>query len=141
MKKLTLSLFLFAAMAVLGCGAFSQAEAAKTDKIIFAAGRPDDAWFALSHGLASMINERSEWLEAEVIATAGIGDATKLAMRDPEKRKNHIIITMTPGMELWATPEYAAKKVGSMGMLSSALVTLDPNIKTIAVLQRCIGKI
>ena len=98
MKKLTLGLFLFAAMAVFGGGMFSQAEAAKTDKIIFAAGRPDDAWFSLSHGLASMINERSEWLEAEVIATAGIGDATKLAMRDPEKRKNHIIITMTPGI-------------------------------------------
>ena len=135
MKKLTLGLFLFAAMAVFGGGMFSQAEAAKTDKIIFAAGRPDDAWFSLSHGLASMINERSEWLEAEVIATAGIGDATKLAMRDPEKRKNHIIITMTPGMEQWATPEYAAKKIGSMGMLSSALVTLDPNIKTFADLK------
>lgn len=135
MKKLALSLFLFAAVAVFGNGAFSQAEAAKTDKIIFAAGRPDDAWFALSHGLASMINERSDWLEAEVIATAGIGDATKLAMRDPEKRKNHIIITMTPGMELWATPEYAAKKVGSMGMLSSALVTLNPDIKTLADLK------
>ena len=46
MKKLALSLFLFAAVAVFGGGAFSQAEAAKTDKIIFAAGRPDDACFA-----------------------------------------------------------------------------------------------
>ena len=93
MNKLKLSLLLFAAMAVFGCGSFTEAQAAKTDKIVFAAGRPDDAWFALSHGLATMINERSEWLEAEVIATAGIGDATKLVQRDPEKRKNHIIIT------------------------------------------------
>ncbi|MBO4335372.1 MAG: ABC transporter substrate-binding protein [Desulfovibrio sp.] len=113
----------------------SMAAPAKKEKITFAAGRPDDAWFALSHGLAKMINERSEWLEAEVIATAGIGDATRLAQRDPEKRKNHIVITMTPGMELWATPEYTTKKVGSMGMLSTALVTLNPEIKTWADLK------
>lgn len=123
------------ALAVMGLSVFSPAFAAKTDKIVFAAGRPDDAWFALSHGLAGMINERSEWLEAEVIATAGIGDATRLAQRDPEKRKNHIIITMTPGMELWATPEYTTKKIGSMGMLSTALVTLNPDIKTWADLK------
>ncbi|MBO4317995.1 MAG: hypothetical protein J5855_06955 [Mailhella sp.] len=124
-----------AAVMVSGFGCAESAFAAKTDKIVFAAGRPDDAWFALSHGLATMINERSEWLEAEVVATAGIGDATKLAQRDPEKRKNHIVITMTPGMELWATPEYTTKKIGSMGMLASALVTLDPKIKTWADLK------
>lgn len=112
-----------------------EASAAKSAKVIFAAGRPDDAWFALSHGLASMINERSQWLEAEVLATAGIGDATRLAQRSPEKRENHIVITMTPGMELWATPEYTTKKVGSMGMLSSAMVTLNPDIKTWADLK------
>ncbi|MGN1038914.1 MAG: hypothetical protein ACI4P0_05915 [Mailhella sp.] len=136
MKKIKVSLFLLAAaLVVMGSGSFSRASAAKTEKVIFAAGRPDDAWFALSHGLASMINERSEWLEAEVIATAGIGDATRLAQRDPEKRKNHIVITMTPGMELWATPEYTTKKIGSMGMLASALVTLNPDIKTWADLK------
>ncbi|MBO4317164.1 MAG: ABC transporter substrate-binding protein [Mailhella sp.] len=130
----------FAAAAAFAFAAFAScavlpAYAEKTEKVIFAAGRPDDAWFALSHGLATMINERSEWLEAEVVATAGIGDATKLAQRDPEKRKNHIVIIMTPGMELWATPEYTTKKIGSMGMLSSAIVTLDPKIKTWADLK------
>ncbi|MCQ2443972.1 MAG: ABC transporter substrate-binding protein [Mailhella sp.] len=133
MKKLPLFLLTAAVsmMTVMGCGAFADALAAKTDKIVFAAGRPDDAWFALSHGLAETINKRSDWLEAEVVATAGIGDNTRLALRDPEKRKNHIVITMTPGMELWATPEYAAKKIASAGLLSSVLVTLDPKIKTI----------
>ena len=125
----------FSALSLLGTGVFSPVEAAKTDKVIFAAGRPDDAWFALSHGLATMINERSPWLEAEVIATAGIGDNTKLAQRDPAKRENHIVITMTPGMELWATPEYTTKKVASAGLLSSVLVTLDPKIKTLADLK------
>jgi len=139
MKKLQKMLFLAAVAATaavfMAGGTLTAAHAAKTEKIIFAAGRPDDAWFALSHGLATMINERSEWLEAEVIATAGIGDATRLAQRSPEKRANHIIITMTPGMELWATPEYTTKKIGSMGMLSSAIVTLNPDIKTWADLK------
>ena len=139
MKKFTFVLNMAAVVAsaagMLFSGMFFEASAAKTEKVVFAAGRPDDAWFALSHGLASMINERSEWLEAEVVATAGIGDATRLAQRSPEKRANHIIITMTPGMELWATPEYTTKKIGSMGMLSSALVTLDPAIKTWADLK------
>ncbi|MCR4667374.1 MAG: ABC transporter substrate-binding protein [Desulfovibrio sp.] len=133
MKKLKIIHLLLACLMLVSMSALSHA--AKTDKVIFAAGRPDDAWFALSHGLAKMINERSSWLEAEVIATAGIGDATRLAQRDPEKRKTHIVITMTPGMELWATPEYTTKKIGSMGMLSSALVTMNPDIKTWADLK------
>ncbi|CAK7061317.1 MAG: hypothetical protein DELT_01451 [Desulfovibrio sp.] len=139
MKTLRASLLacaaLFSAACFMALGPVAEASAAKTEKVVFAAGRPDDAWFALSHGLATMINERSTWLEAEVIATAGIGDATRLAQRSPEKRSNHIVITMTPGMELWATPEYTTKKVGSMGMLSSAIVTLNPEIKTWADLK------
>ena len=132
-RVLTLAVAVASVLVIGGTGVL--AHAAKTDKIIFAAGRPDDAWFALSNGLATMINERSEWLEAEVLATAGIGDATKLAQKDPEKRANHIVITMTPGMELWATEEYTTKKIGGMGMLSSAIVTMDPNIKTWADLK------
>lgn len=137
MKKLSLCLLTAAFTAVLGMcfGPVSEASAAKTDKVVFAAGRPDDAWFALSHGLAKTINERSPWLEAEVVATAGIGDNTKLVLRDPSKRKNHIVITMTPGMELWATPEYTTKKIGSAGLLSSVLVTLNPDIKTFGDLK------
>lgn len=133
MKMFRIALFTCAAIAVAGFSSFAavcEASAKKTDKVVFAAGRPDDAWFALSHGLATMINERSQWLEAEVIATAGIGDNTRLVQRSPEKRENHIVITMTPGMELWATPEYAAQKVGTTGFLASVIVTLNPDIKT-----------
>lgn len=129
-------IFAFAVMCISGLICQPSAEAAKkTDKVVIAAGRPDDAWFALSHGLASMINERSSWLEAEVIPTAGIVDATRLAQGDPAKRVNHIVITMTPGMELWATPEYTTKKIGSMGFLASVLVSLDPKIKTLEDLK------
>jgi TRAP-type uncharacterized transport system substrate-binding protein len=103
---------------------------AKTEKVVFAAGRPDDAWYALSYGLAKMINERSEWLEAEVVATAGVADNHRLVKPDPAKRANHVIICQTPGMELWNSPEYQARKIGSCLHLTSAWVTLNPNIKT-----------
>ncbi|MDR1828467.1 MAG: hypothetical protein LBR29_09075 [Methylobacteriaceae bacterium] len=137
MKKVQGALLACAAVfASAGFSGFEPAAAAdKTDKIVFAAGRPDDAWFALSHGLATKINERSEWLEAEVVATAGIVDNTRLAEPDEEKRVSHVVITMTPGMELWATPEYTTKKIGTAGFLASAMVTLDPNIKTWADLK------
>lgn len=104
--------------------------AAKKEKVIFAAGRPDDAWYALSYGLSTMINERSQWLEAEVVATAGVADATRLAQRSPEKRANHVVISQTPGMEMWSVPEYVTKKIGSCLHLASVWVTLDPKIKT-----------
>ena len=132
MKKLLLACI---AILAFGCVLFlslpsDSVAAAKKEKIIFAAGRPDDAWFALSYGLSKMINERSEWLESEVVATAGVADNHRLALPDPAKRANHVIICQTPGMELWNTPEYTAKKIGSTLHLTSAWVTLNPKIKT-----------
>ena len=112
------------------CLFLNVAAAAKTEKVVFAAGRPDDAWYALSYGLSKMINERSTWLEAEVVATAGVADNHRLAEPDPAKRANHVIICQTPGMEFWNTPEYQAKKIGSCLHLTSAWVTLNPKIKT-----------
>lgn len=109
--------------------------AAKTHKVTFAAGRPDDAWYALSYALATMINEQSEWLEADVATTAGVADATRLVQRSPEKRANHIVVSQTPGMELWATPEYKTKKIGSILHLASAWVTLNPKLKKLEDLK------
>ena len=139
MKKL---LFVMVAVLAVSCAmpVFSKFDALaakkeKKEKVVFASGRPDDAWYALSYGLSTMINERSEWLEAEVVATAGVADATRLAQRSPEKRANHVVISQTPGMELWATPEYTTKKIGSCLHLASAWVTLDPKIKTLKDLK------
>lgn len=109
--------------------------AAKKEKVTFASGRPDDAWYALSYGLSTMINARSTWLEAEVVTTAGVADATRLAQRSPDKRKSHVVISQTPGMEMWSTPEYTTKKIGSCLHLASVWVTLNPNIKTLADLK------
>ncbi len=108
------------------------ADAGAKTKIVFAAGRPDDAWYALSYGLATKINERSATLEAEVVTTAGVADATRLAQRSPEKRANHIVISQTPGMEMWATEEYTTKKIGSCLHLASAWVTLNPELKKLS---------
>lgn len=134
MKKLLFACFAVPALAcAVSMSVVPDAVAAKKEKkekVIFASGRPDDAWYALSYGLATMINERSDWLEAEVVTTAGVADATRLAQRSPEKRANHVVISQTPGMEMWATPEYTTKKIGSCLHLASVWVTLDPNIKT-----------
>ncbi len=137
MKKLLLACTGVLALAcALSLGLSSDVSAAaKTEKVVFAAGRPGDAWYALSYGLSKMINERSTWLEAEVVATAGVADNHRLAKPDPAKRANHVIICQTPGMELWNTPEYTAKKIGSCLHLTSAWVTLNPKIKTLKDLK------
>lgn len=103
--------------------------------ISIAAGRPGDAWYVLSHALTTFINERSDWLRADVVATAGVTDDTRLLMKKPEKRANHLNVTMIPGMKVWGEGKYIPLKIGSLLHLASAWVTLDPNFKTLADLK------
>ncbi|GEM_PF-1138391 len=95
------------------------------------AGRPGDMWYVLSHGLATYINERSEWLTAEVIATAGVADNTRLLVGDVEGRATHLNATMIPGVSVWGEGEYYPLKIAMLAMLNEVWVTLDSNIVTL----------
>ena len=110
--------------------------AAKEKKFItFAAGRPGDSWNVLSHGLAGLINKQSDWLRADVVATAGVTDDTRLVVSKKEKRADHIIVTMIPGWRYWGQGEYVPMKIGSLLHLASVWVTLDPNLKSLEDLK------
>jgi TRAP-type uncharacterized transport system substrate-binding protein len=100
--------------------------------VSFAAGRPGDMWYVLSHALATMINDRSDWLTAEVVATAGVTDNTRLLMGEKELRGTHVNVTMLPGATVWGEGEYMPLQIGMLAMLNETFVTLDPNIKTLA---------
>lgn len=105
--------------------------AAKEKKAItIAAGRPGDVWYVLSHALAKFINERSDKLTANVVATAGVTDNTRLIMGKKEFRATYINVTMIPGHNVWGKGEYLPLKIGSLVHLASVWVTLDPKIKT-----------
>ncbi len=103
--------------------------------ITFAAGRPGDSWNVLAHGLVGLINKQSDWIEADVVATAGTTDNTRLVVSKKEKRANHIIVTMIPGWRYWGQGEYVPMKIGSLLHLASVCVTLDPNIKNLEDLK------
>ncbi len=100
--------------------------------VSFTAGRPGDPWYVLSHALATFINDRSDWLTAEVVATAGITDNTRLLMDDPAMRANHVNATMLPGANIWGEGVYFPLQIGMVAMLNDTWVTLDPDIKTLA---------
>jgi len=137
MKKKGLVILLAVLVVVLTGIVADKALAAGKEKtqISIAAGRPGDAWYVLSHALTTFINERSEWLRADVVATAGVTDDTRLLMKKSEKRATHLNVTMIPGMKVWGEGQYIPLKIGSLLHLASAWVTLDPNLKDLADLK------
>lgn len=122
---------------IAGCGT-TKRESAVSDSakepfhVSFAAGRPGDMWYALSHALATFINNESEWLTADVVSTAGVADNTRFLLGDEEAKKTHLNVTMLPGATFWGEGEYMPLQVGMMLMLNETWVTLDQNIKTYA---------
>ncbi len=102
-------------------------------EIKIAAGRPGDMWYVVSHALAGFINERSDRLSADVIATAGVTDNTRVLLDSEEDMATHINVTMIPGADIWGEEEgYYPKKIASLTMLSETWVTLDSDIETLA---------
>ena len=143
MKKTVLLIFLcllLAVFTVTGCSSTppvedppeTNGETKEPVHISFAAGRPGDMWYVLSHALTTFINERSDWLTADVVATAGVTDNTRLLMGEEELRGTHVNVTMLPGATVWGEGEYLPLQIGMLVMLNETFVTLDPNIKTLA---------
>lgn len=97
--------------------------------ISIAGGRSGDTWFVLSHALATFINERSDWLTAEVVTTAGIADDVRLVAGDETMWDNYLVCTMVPGNDIWGEGKYLPKLIATMCFQSDCLVTLDPNLK------------
>lgn len=113
----------------------ASAAAKEKKSITIAAGRPGDVWYVLSHALATFINERSDKLKAEVVATAGVTDNTRLIMGKTEFRATHVNVTMIPGHNVWGKGEYFPLKIGSLVHLASVWITFDPKIKTFTDLK------
>ncbi|MDX9871425.1 MAG: TAXI family TRAP transporter solute-binding subunit [Clostridia bacterium] len=100
--------------------------------ITFTAGRPGDTWYVLSHALSTFINERSDWVTADVQTTAGVTDNTRAIMGDEKLFGTTVNVTMLPGATVWGEGKYMPLQIGMLCMLNETFVTLNPNIKTIA---------
>ncbi|MBW1994366.1 MAG: hypothetical protein JRI77_07920 [Deltaproteobacteria bacterium] len=134
-RVLTSLLILFVVFSAANLTEKAFAAEKKETHITFAAGRPGDAWNVLSHALATFINKRSDWLRADVVATAGVSDDTRLVVSKKKKRSNHILVNMIPGWRYLGKNEYHSLKIGTLLHLSSVWVTLDPELKTLADLK------
>ncbi|HZK24832.1 MAG TPA: TAXI family TRAP transporter solute-binding subunit [Oscillospiraceae bacterium] len=141
MKRKALIIFLCLTLVLVtltGCGSTdttpgtNEGNDKETFHVSIAAGRPGDMWYVLSHALATFINERSDWVTAEVVATAGVTDNTRLVMGEKELRGTHLNVTMLPGATVWGEGEYLPLQIGMLVMLNETFVTLDPNIETLA---------
>lgn len=134
-KKFYVVLLCLFLITVFSLFSFDLAAAKEKTAITIAAGRPGDVWYVLSHALAKFINERSDKLTANVIATAGVTDNTRLIMGKKEFRATHINVTMIPGHNVWGKGEYLPLKIGSLVHLASVWVTLDPKLRTFGDLK------
>ena len=48
-------------------------------------GRVGDSWYVLSQAVAHLVNQNSEWLRLEVVATPGTTANSEIAMEDPTR--------------------------------------------------------
>ncbi|MBI4284961.1 MAG: hypothetical protein HY670_03545 [Chloroflexi bacterium] len=105
---------------------------AKT-KITLYGGRPGDSFTVLTYALANFINEASDKLSAEVVATSGVADATRIPASKPEIRSYSVgldstVLSYTNAEQLKWRPLFIARQSKPL----QGFVTYDPNIKTVA---------
>jgi len=134
-KYLTIILSLLAILASIAVVDAALAGSGDKTQIYIAAARPGDPWNILSHALAGFIDKRSKWLKADVVATAGVSDDTRLLVGDPQKRKNYIIVGMIPGWRTLGKGVYVPYKIGTILEMPSVWVTLKDKINDLPDLK------
>lgn len=149
MKKLTLYLLalFFSISLVAGLNpSLAKASEPKSKQhepfeIQFLAGRADSAEFALTHGLASLINKHSPWLRASALETPGMLSNYEIVAKKPKLRPKSIICGVTSGAQLFPKtkaqggfswgPYTDFRFVARLNATVHTFVTLDKNIKTL----------
>lgn len=124
-------------VSVLAAGLISDKPAlAATTKVLIAGGRTTSPWYALSQALAKFINDKSSWLRAEVVSTAGItGDLDMLK----SKPKEYIGISSFSHIHYRPGHEWGEKRgtytgerfIANAIPTTNVFVTYDPKIKTV----------
>ena len=135
MKKLIVVVFLVMGLLVTGSFDFDCALAA--DKQVFiGGGRTTSPWYAFSQALAKFINDKSTWLKAQVVSTAGISGNLEMMKKEPKKYigiSSFTHIHARPGHE-WGEKRgaYTGERfIVGAHPLTNCFMTYDPKIKTI----------
>ena len=121
---------------LLAVGLAKEAPAKPIRNILIAGGRTSSPWYPLSQGLAKFINDKSDWLRAEVVSTAGITgnlDITK------EKPKEYIAVDSFAHIHYRPGHPWGEKRGTYTGMRfianvsseTQCLITYDSRIKKV----------
>lgn len=135
MRKLTVVACLL--MVFLAVGLFEVHPAqADTKQVLIGGGRTKSPWYAFAQALAKFINDKSSWLRAEVVSTAGITGNVDMIKTKPKEFiaiSSFSHIHYRPGHE-WGEKRgvYTGERfISTASSLTHLIVTYDPNIKTI----------
>jgi len=135
MKKSALVAFFLIGLFMAGLFGPGDARAAET-KIMIGGGRTTSPWYSFSQALAKFINDKSDWLKAEVVSTAGITGNVDMCKENPQQYigiSSFSHIHYRKGHE-WGEKRgtYAGERfIANATSMPNAVVTYDPNIKTI----------
>ena len=111
------------------------AKAQETVDLKIAGARVKDPWYAFSQALASFINKKSDWLQAEAVATAGLTANIELIRNKPDEyiglAPTSTTLHARPGHE-WgeARGTYTGPRfISNITTMTQLLVTYDEDIK------------
>ena len=148
MRKLIVVAYFLTGLLVAGSFSFGCAQAfaapAKPIKhILIGGGRTTSAWYPTCQALAKFINEKSDWLRAEVVSTAGITGNVDMVK---EKPKQYIGISSFTHIHYRPGHAWGEKRgtytggrfIANATSMTQCVVGYDSNIKTI---QDLAGKI
>src|SRR5680860_812162 len=100
-------------------------------------GGTSSPWFPFGQALAKFLNEKSEWITAEAVSTAGITGNVDMAKEKPEEYvaiDSFTHIHYFPG-DPWSEkrgPYEEQRFIANASSMTQAIVTYDPEIKTVA---------
>jgi|GEM_PF-1149086 TRAP transporter TAXI family solute receptor len=132
-----------AGMAFLGCAEKKPAPTPEqtpktpsraTRRILIAGGRTTSPWYPFAQALSKFINEKSDWLTAEVVSTAGITGNVDMVKENPDEYigiSSFSHIHYRPG-DPWgeARGTYTGERfIANATSMTQCLVTYDPKIK------------
>jgi TRAP transporter TAXI family solute receptor len=135
MKKSTLvGTVLVAALSVGLLG--TQSSAREKRQILIAGGRTTSPWYVFAQALAKFINDKSDWLSAEAVSTAGVTGNVDLCKEKPQEyiglnTLSHI--HYNPGHE-WgeARGTYTGYRfIANANSSTQCFITYDPKLKTV----------
>ena len=109
--------------------------------IKIAGARVEDPWYAFAQAIAQFINNKSTWLDAEVVTTAGLTANLEMIKSQPETyiglAPTSTTLQARPGHE-WGDKRGnydSARFIANITSMTQVIVTYDADVKTMADLK------